>query len=275
MNMLAQVQEAQDDEPQTEGEQQAERDFEAEAREMGWVDQDEFKGDKTRWSDAETFVKKGEEVLPLIKAQNKALKRQLDEMKRDIKRASDHFSKSEERAYERARAEIEAKMEAAVETGDTNAVKQAVKDLDKLRDDVKGAQTEVTPEEAREAWDEWRDDNAWYDKAGLASASEIEVNARLYADRMTEKHVAKTKDMSPGEFFDFIGGLVHEKYPQLKAKPARQKPNSDVAGATRGAPRGGKTFADLPQEAQRACDKWVKQGLIKDRSAYLQSYKWD
>lgn len=276
MSMLEQVQDAQAEELREEGEAQLlERDYEAEAREMGWVPKDEFKGDASRWSDAETFVKKGEEVLPLIRAQNKALKRQLDEMKRDLKKASAYFSDAEKRGYERARAEIEERLEQAVESGDTAAAKKAMADADQLRKDMGDTKVENSSQDAEEAFDNWRESNAWYDRANLAGASELEKDAHIYADRMVQRHLSKTNEMEPAEFFDFIGGLVHERFPALKAKPPRQKPQSEVAGGTRAAPRGGRSFADLPQEAQRMADKWIKQGLIKDRATYLQSYKWD
>jgi hypothetical protein len=96
---------------------------------------------------------------------------------------------------------------------------------------------------------------------------------------MVEKHIAKTKDMPPAEFFAFIGDLVKEKYPLIGRKPAREKPPSDVAGAT-GArrPNRGKTWADMePEErriAERLAEKWVKSGLLKKKDDYLKSYDW-
>ena len=33
-------------------------------------------------------------------------------------------------------------------------------------------------------------------------------------------------------------------------------------------------FNDLPPEARAACDRWVKQGLIKSREDYVRSYAW-
>ena len=46
-------------------EQQTEqpRDIEAEARKHGWRPKEEFKGDPARWTDAETFVKRADEVM--------------------------------------------------------------------------------------------------------------------------------------------------------------------------------------------------------------------
>jgi hypothetical protein len=51
------------------------RDFDAEAREHGWRPKDEFPGDAAKWVDAETFMKRADEVMPLLKAQNARLKR--------------------------------------------------------------------------------------------------------------------------------------------------------------------------------------------------------
>jgi hypothetical protein len=165
-------------------------------------------------------------------------------------------------------------MEKAVETGDVAAFRKLKGEADELNKSA--GKPEYTKAEAMEAFDTFRDANPWYDKANLASASELDVSARLYADRMTEKHMDKTAEMAPADFFEMIQGLVDEKFPTLRNKPARPKPPSDVAGATpnRGPGQRGKTYNDLPPLAQQACDKWVKQGLIKDRAAYVASYDW-
>jgi hypothetical protein len=88
------------------------------------------------------------------------------------------------------------------------------------------AKQEHTKEEAQEALDEFREEHPWYDKANLANATEVEINARLFFDRMVDKHIDKTKDMAPAEFFAFITDLTLDKYPLLKGKPARQKPQA-------------------------------------------------
>jgi hypothetical protein len=271
-----------DDEPGTHipGEEPPARDFDAEARELGWLPKEEFKGDATRWTDAETFVRKGETVLPLIKAQNKALKREIDDLKKQFRKASAHFGKAEERAYERAIAELRAKQEAAVENGDLAAHRAVSKEIDALSKEMPGNKpADTTAEDAREAFDTWREDNAWYDRANLASAAELEVSARLYADRMVEKHIDQTKTKSPAEFFGFIGDLVKEKYPMIGAKPARAKPPSDVASPTGNKPATrGKGWSDMePEErriAERMAEKWVKSGLLKTKDDYLKSYDW-
>jgi hypothetical protein len=262
------------------GEEAPQRDFDAEARELGWLPKEEFKGDATRWTDAETFVRKGETVLPLIKAQNKALKREVEDLKKQFRQASAHFSKAEERAYARALADLQEKQEAAVESGDIAAHRAISKEIGELSKEMPGKPSnQATAEEAREAWDDWREQNAWYDRANLASAPEADVNARLYADRMVEKHIDKTNDMPPAEFFAFIGDLVKEKYPLIGRKAPREKPPSDVSPTTGARPSNrGKSWADMePEErrvAERLAEKWVKSGLLKSKDDYLKSYDW-
>jgi hypothetical protein len=262
------------------GEEAPQRDFESEARDLGWLPKEEFKGDPTRWTDAETFVKKGDEVMPLIKAQNKRLKREIDDLKKQFRQASSHFGKAEERAYTRALADLTARQEEAVKEGDLDAHRAISKEIGELSKDMPGGKpNQATAEEAREAWDDWREKNEWYDRANLASAPEIDVNARLYADRMTEKHIAKTETMPPVEFFAYIGELVKEKYPSVGAKQPRPKPPSDVAGPTGGRPPNrGKSWADMePEErriGERLAEKWVKSGLLKKKDDYLASYDW-
>lgn len=246
------------------------RNYEAEALELGWRPPDEFKGDPARCVDAKTFVERADTVMPLLKKKLSHLERENRDIKKQARRITEHFNQAEERI----RAELMEKMEKAVVTGDVAGFKALQKENEKLTSSA--AKPEHTAADAREAFDSFRDTNPWYDRANLGGATELEVNARLYADRMTEKHLEKTNDMAPAEFFGFIEGLVKEKYPTIGVKAARQKPASDVAGTTpnRGAGQRGKTFADLPPAAQAAADKWIKQGLIKDRAAYVASYDW-
>lgn len=63
-----------------------------EARGMGWVDKRAFRGDPNNWVDAKTFLKRGREVLPIVKSQlervneeNRGLKREIEEIKEAAK----------------------------------------------------------------------------------------------------------------------------------------------------------------------------------------------
>lgn len=260
------------------------RDYEAEARVQGWRSKEELEAaGKTvsNWKDAETFVRDGEERAGLQKNQIANLKQQIDMLQRTVKR----LTKAEASAYENAMRDIEARMESAVEAGDVEAYRKlnkAAKDLnEQAKDD---AQPHLKGEDPQEQFEAFREANAWYDKANLASASEIEVEARLYADRLAERYTKQglQTQMAPSEFFAKIAEEVEGKFPLLKAKAPRQKPQSDVAGVTRvPGNRNARNGAALPPEAKRQAERFFNQGVIKAKDLsealdkYAKNYQWD
>lgn len=267
--------------PNDNAEQQIEaRDFEAEARAQGWRPKEEFKGNPDHWTDAEAFVRRADEVLPLIKKQNAHLKREIDDLKKLVRRVT----ASERNTHATVLAELKAEMEEAVETGDVAAFKKLDAKADKLRAEI----VEDTPglvngEDPQEAFDSFRENNTWYDKANLASASETEIEARLYADRLADKYAKQgmQETMAPTEFFTKIADDVEAKFPLLKAKAARAKPVSDVSAPTRpGIGSKARTGANLPPEARAQADRFHAQGvygkktIAEARDAYAKSYDW-
>jgi hypothetical protein len=272
------------DEPQS-------RDFEAEAREHGWAPKDEWlarnpNADPARFVDAETFIKRADDVMPLLKATTARQKREIESLKKDLKRISVHMEGAEKRAYDRAMADLETKLAEATEAGDTKAVAGVAKEMRELAP-VETPQ-QHTKEEAQEALDEFREEHPWYDKANLANASEVEINARLFYDRMLDKNIEKTKEMAPAEFFAYIAELTLDKYPALKGKPARIKPASAVEAGTAGPRRGmAQTWDNLPDDAKRQYTRFIDRGLLgvkasgdtaKDlesaRKYYARSHDW-
>jgi hypothetical protein len=110
---------------------------------------------------------------------------------RTLKKATAHFEGAEKRAFEKAKSELETRIEAAIETGDLEAGKAALKEINELKPTGDEAPPKHTKEEASEALDAFREEHPWYDKANLANATEIEINARLYFDRMIDKNIAR------------------------------------------------------------------------------------
>lgn len=249
-----------------------ERDYEAEARQHGWTPKEEFKGDPSRWVDATTFVERADQVMPLLKKQNEHLKREMEGLKKDIRRASEHFSKAEERAYNRALAELTAKQDAAAEVGDVAGVQAVRKEIADLKADIPTTQPADLALEAKEAEIDWREKNPWYDKGGLPTD---------YANLLVEKHKAKTSEMAPAEFFDFIGAEVLKRYPDAgkATTAAERKPINPVEGSvTNRRAAGGKGWADMDPEERRVgqamAARWVKSGLLKSADDFLKTYDW-
>lgn len=242
------------------GSQVVERDYEAEARAHGWTPKEEFKGDPNRWVDAETFAKRADEVMPFLKKQNVGLKRELDDLKKQVKQASAHFSKAEERAYNRAMADLQAKHDEAVETGDVKASRAVLKEMDDLRAEaVAPAKVDepVDPEAARKELNAWIAENDWY---------VLDDSKRRFADLQADL-------MGPAIHWE--GGQqawLQELGKRVEKKFAEPKPNPVNGGGNRQGAAGGKTYNDLPAAAKAMCDKWVKSGIIKSREDYVKSY---
>lgn len=275
--MATQLAEQAEPEVHTEGvEQQTERDFEAEARELGWRPQEEFAGDAKHFVDAKTFVERGEQMMPFLKAQNAKLKKDISLLQSQVKK----LTKAEQMAYDNAIADIKAKREEAVQTGDLDGFRKLDKQIEDLTLET---QPQATREEAMEAFDTFREDNAWYDRGNLGSATEAEIDARIYFDKMCEKNIHLTAELSPADFLAHNLKLVEDKYgDKLKLKGApRQKPQSDVAGVTRKAPSGARTGTNLPPEAKQQAERFMRSGVYKvatKQEAYdrfAKSFDWD
>ena len=52
-----------------------------EAESQGWVPKERFRGNENDWVDAETFVKRGREILPILRKNNENLIKDLNQTK--------------------------------------------------------------------------------------------------------------------------------------------------------------------------------------------------
>jgi hypothetical protein len=252
--------------PDLEANDNAPRDYEAEARKQGWTPKEEFKGDESRFVDAETFVRRAEEITPLIKKQNQALKSEIEQLKKSVKQVREFATKAEERAYNRAIADLEAKMEDAGEMGDNAKLRELAREMREIEKPSAPAAVQFTQAQVARALLDFRDENPWYDEGGKYAD---------YAALVADEHKDLAQTTPPHEFFKMIGDKVRERYPEVdKPKAERARPRNPVEGVTnRGSGTRGRSFADLPVEAQRMAEKWEKQGFMT-KADYVKGYQW-
>lgn len=146
--------------------------MEARARRMGWRPQEEFRGDPSRWTDAKTFIDRGENELPVIRERYRTLddryaklqtelastrgeitevRKSSKEMQETLVEFRERSKRAEELAYARARTELESRMAQAVEQADANGYNRAKMELDRLNDAERQAMREPTPPQRTEA----------------------------------------------------------------------------------------------------------------------------
>lgn len=257
---------------ETDAGEQQERDYEAEARALGWRPPEDFPGDSSKFVDAKTFVERGETMLPMVKAALAKERKEFAEFRKETRRALKFMGEAEKRGYERALADLQTRHDEAVEAGDVAGARKAVKEMGEL---VKPEVPELDddkpdPRQAQREFAEWVEQNDWY---------VTDDKKRAYADiQAGAMGPAEEWDGGPKAWLEELGKRVSRKF-------AEQKPNPANPGGNRGtgAPRGAKTYADLPPAAKALCDKWHRTGVFGDpskvtledaRKRYVRDYDW-
>jgi hypothetical protein len=253
------------------------RDYEKEARESGWVPEAEFKGERkpAKFLDAEEFVKRGEELTPFIRKENKQLKQALDETKADFAKRIERMEKANAKAFETAQRQHDAELarvrreqRAAVESGDAaefDRLETERSNLEKAApkaDEPEKVDPAATLAQKQEAW---RAANPWFDE---------DFDMQEFAIKYSDFHGRKHPNMSFEDNMKVVEAEVRKKFPD---KFGGKKPNGHSAVDSGGdflgfAGKGKKTWVDLPSEAKAAGANFITQGLFKDQAAYAKAY---
>ncbi len=256
---------------ENDGEQGGERDFEAEARKLGWKSADEFQGDPAKLVDAKTFVERGEEMLPLLKRQLADAKKEQAQLKRTMRQFAEFHNKTEERAYARAMEDLQKRQDDAVEVGDVQAARKVTEDMRALEREVASKPKIELPDdddaavlaEAPAKIQKWVEDSEWYFKDEGKTKY-----ADLQSDMLIKKH---------GALHKFPGGLdaaLKEIEARVDAKFSDRPPTVTNGVGNRAPAKGGKSYADLPAEAKRQCDRFVKTIPGFTKEAYVKDFDW-
>jgi hypothetical protein len=103
------------------------------AKSMGWVEEENFRGDKSNWVDAEKFVDKGMNDLPILRERLRSQSHKITEMESDITAFKTYHEKTVANEYGRAMKDLDSKSRASVEEGDTDAYDRLQKEKHDLR----------------------------------------------------------------------------------------------------------------------------------------------
>ena len=253
-------------------------DTEARARAMGWVAKDEFRGPAENWRDAAEFVRRGEEELPVLRERNRDMARKLTDIEARIlsseqtyKQQLANIERMNTIALNRQRDQIvasyEQAMRGAAESGDISRYDQLRQDygisLHQFDQQIRQPQQRQPQEQPEVA--EWKSRNPWFDDPELNVAAQLE-HMRLQREK---------PNLSLRENLAETTRAVHARYPDRFgiAKAA--------AGAVEGGSRipasmaRGKGVSDLPSDARRIGERFVREGLFKSIDEYAREYHAD
>ena len=259
-----------------------------EAESQGWVPKERFRGNESDWVDADTFVKRGREILPILRKNNENLIKDLNSTKEQLKEfreAAEEFKKFQREAYERKAQDYEKRIQEikesraqAISDGDGQKVnalddaldvakdelkeaKQAVKDANKAPIETP-ASTEIDP-----GLQVWLDRNTWFgqDKRMTGIVNGIGESLRL------EFPLLKGQ-----AFLEKLDEVLAEEFPNKfgEKKSPTSRVESGSGRASRGSGSNAQSYDNLPSEAKAACDRFVKQKLMT-REQYVADFDWN
>lgn len=263
---------------------------EARARAMGWIPQDEYKGDQSKWKDAKSFVAVLDENPKIVRERlNQALTKQT-ELERKLHNQGqtyqDQFKRLERMstvALERQRKNIieqyDAAKRQAVELGDTarydqleTAKREAVTQFDTQADAAyeqpqPQQQTHTTlPPEQHSAVQSWQASNPWYGKDEAMT-----MLAQLESKRIANEHPGLTVQQNLAEVVRAVSRRFPEKF-STQQRPANGSTPTVESGSRTPSGAGRRGWGDMPADARAVGARQIKEGLFKDQADYAKEY---
>jgi gas vesicle protein len=264
-----------------------EAEIEVKAKEMGWIPKDEFRGDPAKWTDAAEYVARGENLLPIVRAQNRELSGEVKSLREEVKnlretnaasaeaiQALKDFNSAENRRVLKAQAD--ATRQALIEAKKEGDPEAEVRLTEQLADEKKALETaeagktkgypkpEGRPNGEGEDftktadWKAWATDNPWFGADKKRSALAFGVAEELRSDPAHKTLIGR-------KFLDKVTEEVEKIFnPQQQGRQ-----QSKVEGGARGTGDGGgsgQSYSDLPKDARDICERQATKLVGKGRA---------
>ncbi|MFK7941606.1 MAG: hypothetical protein AB8B85_01630 [Paracoccaceae bacterium] len=239
------------------------RDYDAEAREMGWLPKEEFRGPEDRWRPADEFVKRGEEILPIVNAKNKRLEERLEKQERQFEERTRRLESMTEKAIARQKEQFEAAQKRIAEQKRVAVADADTETYERLEAEEKSLtppDIDPAPQTSHEAEAEFAGKNPWYNTDPLARSLAIAESQRVAAipGSTVEQQLKAAED------------AVKLRFPEHFPKPV--PPPGGGATHRTAAPKRSHGVNDLPPEAVSAAKSFIAQGIYKDMAEYAKDY---
>ena len=250
-------------------------DNEERARNMGWVPKEEFRGDESRWVDADTFLDRGDNMMPILKERYNSLETRFEEQSKTLTELNSTIKSlvkmnktASARAHKKAVEELKSKQRQAIETQDVDAYDRIDSQINNLQEELN---VEVNAEPSgndgiNEDFPEWHKGNLWYNQ---------DHDMTAYANGIGPEIAKEHPGLDGKAFYEKVTQKVKEVFPEKFENPKRKTPNPVEGSGSDGdytPPGKKKTFSDLPGDAKEICKQQVKEGLFKDNQEYIDLY---
>lgn len=263
-------------------------DIEQEAGAMGWVAQEHFKGDESKWVDAETFVARGKEIMPILRKNNERLLGEVSGLKSTVENLTQAVAQSNESMaalkefhetsskaqVEKVRREILAQLKDAKTEGDVDAEVKATADLSEFDAAQKAAkqtpaprQQQAVPPALHPEVKTWMEENPWYGKDHERTGLMDGISKKLRTEGSTK--IGR-------EFLLEAAEIVEQRLGGGDRRGSKVDDGGGNGGARSGGGGSGGSgtgYSSLPKEARDQCDKQAER-FVGEHKAYKSLKEW-
>lgn len=248
-------------------------DYEALAREMGWRPEGEFKGDKSRFVDAKTFYERGLTILPIVQAENSALRAAMARTQEDARRALEIAERAHTRELDQVREELAATKlvrKEAVTENDGDKFEAAEARIAQLEEQLKARPSQEAPplDPGYTAWLD-RPEQAWF---------RGDDEAQAMADGLARLSKYKPLIGQREKLWDAVIGDIKKMRDGQRAgvKADLERPGPQGAGKGNGEVRRGagtRSYDNLSEEFRKQCDRQYKDfGISTTKEKWRERY---
>lgn len=236
-------------------------DYEALAQEQGWQPEDKFRGDPGNFVDAKTYYERSRTVTPIIKAENRALRAEIERIRSDASKALQIAEQSREREVVALKVELQEALFArkeAIGASDGDAFETADKRAKALEQEIAASQP-IKPQQAPQVDPRFK---AWLDAPEQAWFREDE-EARAMAEGLVTMDRYKPLYDKHELLWNKVAADVKQRIDAIKgdARKDLERPGPQGAGRGNGEVRtraGAKSFDNLLPDFQKTCDRMFK-----------------
>ena len=262
--------------------QASNEDLEAEAREMGWSDKDAWRGPPEQWIDAKTFVERGRQILPIVRARSEQLHGELNQTRgrlqqmesaltaanAAIEALQEAHEEDTKEQVEAARRELRTQLAAASRDGDHDQVAELTDKMTQLNtaaadDDDKDKGRDKSREQPRRQPHPLQPEiDAWYAK----NPDFVKSPRHVALANAISNELRLSGDTSAGAaFLDKVAAEVEKALGPASRGTSRVSSGNGGSGRRDTSSGGAKGYQDLPADAKEACDRQAKRLVGENR----------
>lgn len=241
----------------------SERDFEKEARADGWVPKEDWKGAEDKWTEAQTFVERGEKISGILKGKIGRLEERIENLtssNAEFKQYTDKQLDKERKSHKLEVERLEGERAQAITDGDGQAAVRVEREIRDLGEPQQPLDATAHNQMAQS----WASENKWY-----------ATNQKLqgYADGIAERIVQQ--GYTGQAYFNELTRQVKETFPEDFSNPNKAKPNGVEVSGSQEITSKEKSWDSLPAADKATAERFIRDIPGMTKKSYLETYEWE